>query len=262
MPQNPRKNKFKSHRLALGGLFFVATTAGLASLGVWQLKRADWKQGLVAQSQTFMALPEQVFTPSGAYPQWQRVIVEGEFDITREAVLESQLGPNDTPGYRIVTPLVVGKHEVLVDRGWIPRSFAADFLQQYAPQTNRFTAVVREFPQHHGWLKGPTESYGAAKTLVFFDPAAIPQIQNVERLGYYLQATSPTNANVQAFVTTPAQSITPERHREYALTWFSCAALWLLCGGYYGVIALRAPKLSAPRASGRKGPKSATRRGK
>jgi surfeit locus 1 family protein len=263
MPEKPSNHKLKSRlNLVLAGLFFVGTAAGLVGLGYWQLKRAGWKEGLIAQSQLFMALPTQPFTPGAAYHEWQRIIAEGQFDTSREVVLESQLGPTHTPGYRIVTPLVIGKHEVLVDRGWINRDFSPDFLRRYAPQHNQFTAVVRAFPQRHGWLLGPTESYGAAKTLVFFDPAAVPTKPGVERLNYYLQASSQTHEDVAAFITTPAQSVTPARHREYAFTWFACASLWLACGVYYAFIALRVPAPSVPMASNRKAPKSSNRQGK
>lgn len=263
MPEKPSKNKFKSRlNLVLAGLFFVSTAMGLVGLGYWQLKRAGWKEGLMVQSQLFMALPTQTFTPGAIYPEWQRVFAEGRFDTSREVVLESQLSPTHTPGYRIVTPLVIGKHEVLVDRGWISRDFSPDFLQRYTPQYNQFTAVVRTFPQRHGWLRGATENYGAAKTLVFFDPAAVPQKPGIERVGYYLQASSQTHEDVAAFITTPAQSVTPARHREYAFTWFACASLWLACGVYYAFISLRVPAPSAPKASNRKGPKAVTRQGK
>lgn len=263
MTQKPRKNKLKSRlNLVLAAVFFALTTLGLVSLGVWQLNRATEKQHLAAQSLFFMNLPIQTFTPTGAYPEWQQVVAEGRFDPAREVVLESQPGPDGAIGYRIVTPLLVGAHEVLVDRGWVARDFTPGFLKNYLPQHHSFAAVVRRFPQRHGWLTGATESYGAATTLVFFDPAAIPQKPGVERLGYYLQATTPTHPAVKAFVSSPTQAITPEGHRQYALTWFSCAALWLACGVYYGFTALRGPAASAPKASGRKSPKPATRRGK
>jgi cytochrome oxidase assembly protein ShyY1 len=263
MPQMPVKNKFKSRfSLYLGGLFFVALALGLCILGTWQLHRAVEKEQHIATSRTFLSLPRQEFIPGGAYPEWQRVIAEGRFDTSREVVLESQLNQNEEPGYRIVTPLVIGPFEVLVDRGWIPRDFTPGFLQKYAPQHNQFTAVVRRFPARHGWLQGPTENYGAAHTLVFFDPAEIPLKPGIERLGYYLQADSKTHEQVAAFITTPAETITPERHRQYAFTWFSCAALWLACGVYYAFSVLRVREVSGKSASGQKAPKAATRRGK
>lgn len=259
----PSKNKLKSRlSLLLGVLVFIAAALGLCCLGTWQLHRAVEKEQHIAQSRTFLELPILEFIPGGAYPQWQRVLADGRFDPTREAVLESQLGPDGDPGYRIVTPLIIGVSEVLVDRGWVPREFTPNFLDKYTPSHHQFTAVVRSFPTRHGWLQGPTENYGAAHTLVFFDPAAIPLKPGIERLGYYLQASSKTHEHVEAFVTTPAESITPDRHRQYALTWFSCAALWLACGVYYAFSVLRVRAPSGKSASGRKAPIAATRRGK
>lgn len=266
MQQNPPKNKLKS-RLGpwVAGLFFVLTAGGLVCLGAWQLQRAVWKQTLVNQSDVLRMQPPQPLNPTQPYPLWQPLHGVGQFDTAREVVLESQLNPQGAPGYRLITPLLLNNTtEILVDRGWIPRDFSAGFLERYAPQQQQVTGVVRAFPQRHGWLQGPTESYGAAHTLVFFDPAAIPLLPGVTRLEYYLQASSATHPGVVAFVEGPAQRISPAQHRQYAWTWLACASLWLACGVYYAFTSrpTTALKVSATRGAGQKGPTAATPRGK
>lgn len=103
----------------------LAALAVLIGLGLWQLNRLEWKQGLIAQIEArTKAEPialEEVEKPAveGRDPSYYRVEVEGRFHHAKEhylyAVSEGRVG------WHVITPLQTAAGEmVLIDRGFVP----------------------------------------------------------------------------------------------------------------------------------------------
>lgn len=193
-------------------LFFIVVALVellLLRLGYWQYNRMHEKDTLKAE---FMAsLPERT------------QVLNGVFDHSREVVLESQKYRN-LYGYRVLTPLVMGEREIIVDRGWVPRSFEKDFLLGYhAVGTHTVEGVVRDVPKaKQTWFKGSeVGAEGAATVLQLLILDNIPKDPNIQRVeGQYLQATKATAPKIKAFFVEPEGGA---KHKEYMLTWWTLA---------------------------------------
>jgi surfeit locus 1 family protein len=105
----------------------LAALAVLIGLGVWQLERLQWKEGLIAEIEARskgapITLAEAIAVArQGRDPSYYRVRVEGRFDHGKERYLFSQSLSDGTPGWHVVTPLeTVDGNIVLVDRGFVP----------------------------------------------------------------------------------------------------------------------------------------------
>jgi surfeit locus 1 family protein len=109
-------------------LLTVLSTAALAvliGLGLWQLQRLQWKEGLIAQIEARVKaepvlLKEAVAQArAGEDVSYLRVRVEGRFDNANERYLFAV--SDGTPGWHVITPLATPDGEVvLVDRGFVP----------------------------------------------------------------------------------------------------------------------------------------------
>ena len=114
--------------LLLFTAFSAASLALLIGLGVWQLQRLEWKQGLIAQIEARahaepVTLKEAVTrAKAGEDVSYLRVRVEGRFDNGKERYLYAV--SDGTPGWHVITPLETPEGEVvLVDRGFVPDAF-------------------------------------------------------------------------------------------------------------------------------------------
>lgn len=188
--------------------------SGFTRLGFWQLSRMHEKEAQIAVMQVERAN--------------QKITVSGTFDHSREVVLESQFRGRES-GYRILTPLIMSAgQEVIVDRGWIPRSFTEDFLTAYKASGSVSVQGVKVVPPvRHGWIEGSIYGAGAATVLQFLDLTAIPRGKYPRETGFYVQATEDITPQVDAFLTPLPDAA---RHGEYALTWFSFALITLIGG--------------------------------
>lgn len=192
----------------------ILAEALLLRLGYWQYGRMLEKE---AEKQEFMTTLDA-----------RTKTYDGVFDHNREVVLESQQKGNEY-GYRILTPLLTENAEVIVDRGWVRRSFRPDFLDAYkttGPVT--VTGVERTPPAlKQTFLMGPIEGAGAegVRVLKVLKLDEIPEAEAYRRQKDYLQATSQTHPNVDAFFVPPKGGA---KHKEYMLTWWSLAVIFPL----------------------------------
>ncbi len=99
----------RSRGLLLFSAFSAASLALLIGLGVWQLQRLEWKQGLIAQIEARahaepVTLKEAVTRArAGEDVGYLRVRVEGRFDNGKERYLYAV--SDGTLGWHVITPL-------------------------------------------------------------------------------------------------------------------------------------------------------------
>ncbi|HAN62943.1 MAG TPA: hypothetical protein DCQ79_03605, partial [Rhizobiales bacterium] len=105
----------------------LAALAVLIGLGVWQLERLQWKEGLIAEIEARstgapITIAEALaIARQGRDPDYYRVRVEGRFHHDKERYLFAQSLADGTPGWHVITPLeTTGEDMVLVDRGFVP----------------------------------------------------------------------------------------------------------------------------------------------
>jgi len=201
-------------------LIFGLTGAGiLISLGVWQVQRLAWKEGVLAEIESRidaapMPLPE---TLSPEEDRYAPVDVSGVFQAEEIHVLVSikRVGP----GFRIIAPFETEDgRRILIDRG-----FVADEDKEGTRSLGTATVV--------GNLHWPREidSYTPDPDLSANTWFARDVPQMAAHLGteeVLVIAKSETDPNVTPLPVDTAGI--PNDHLQYAITWFSLAAIWTM----------------------------------
>ena len=213
--------------------FMLAGLALLIGLGIWQLQRLTWKEGLIARI-TARARAEPI-PLDAVLARWARgerdveyvhVRLEGRFHHDKERHLQAIR--HGRPGWEIITPLERADGLiVLVDRGFVPDNLEdpARRAKGQIPGPVALTGLVRVPPAHAGWftpeaerarnrwywrdLSGMANSAFAGKGVrvapFFVDADALPVPGGWPRGGV-------TRLSLR------------NKHLEYALTWFGLAA--------------------------------------
>lgn len=227
-----------TRKLAITGVLALLAFALLVGLGLWQLQRLAWKEALIARIEERMRAVPETAPAEAAWPaldfdawSYRRVRAEGVFDNAREArvyvALSEPNGALGGPGYFILTPLMLPDGAaILVNRGFVPEA-KADPATRAEGQPSGPVAVTGLLREPEG--KNPfTPDDDASKRLFFArDAGAIAA-------GLGLQRAAPFTIDADA---TPnpgglpqggeTRLAFPNRHLEYALTWFGLAATLL-----------------------------------
>lgn len=193
----------------------LAGTAVLLGLGVWQVQRLEWKRGILSEIETRISA-EPVALPLDPEPEIHRflpVAVEGEVLPPALRVVTTDDGG---PAFRIVSPLQVADRTVLLDRGIV----AAD-APPTSPPAGRVTVT--------GNLHWPDEADA-------FTPA--PDVEEGLWYARDLSAMATVLGTEPVMIVArevPGDTVSPRPinaagipndHLEYAVTWFSLAAVW------------------------------------
>jgi surfeit locus 1 family protein len=206
-----------SRRMIAPLIFGLAGCAVLLALGIWQMQRLTWKEGVLAQINARMsaapaALPD---APTEAEHEYLRVQAEGTLAPGELHVYTS--APPRGVGYRVIAPMETsGGRRILLDRGFVPIE---------AKDNARPTGPLRV----EGMLLWPDE------TDRFISPPdrerniwfARDVVQMAEALG-----TEPLLVVVAASDDPEAPTPLPvgvnirNPHLEYAVTWFGLTAVW------------------------------------
>lgn len=124
-------------RLAGAALAALAGVALLIGLGVWQLKRLAWKEGLIA---AVAARAHAAPTPAPPPADWaalkpadyeyRRIAAKGVYDYGRQefifGALDDPRGQYGGVGYYVMTPLrLAGGEAIIVNRGFVPDTMKA-----------------------------------------------------------------------------------------------------------------------------------------
>ncbi len=231
--------------LSLAALCAIAI---LIWLGVWQLQRRDWKNGLLTRFETALIKPPAAYNPerpaSPKEREFMRVRVKGEFldaDTVRlmaAAPEAARAQSREDFGYLLYAPLKFKGGVVFVNRGFVPLSLAGS-PGLFPEGETEVTGIVR-LSQKPGWLSPPAN---AAKRL--FYAADIPAMAAAAGLkgdevieSEYIQAEAAANAPQWPQARDPKELLAsiPNDHLEYAFTWFGLAAA---AAGVFGVYIVR-----------------------
>jgi len=222
----------------------LVTLAGLAvliGLGMWQLQRLEWKEGLIARIEARterkpISLERAIeLSKTRGNLSYLPLHVEGRFHHKRERYLYS-ISLDGQPGWHVITPLeTVDGIMVLVDRGFVP-----DNLRE--PQTRR-QGQLQEVVTVTGLIRTPE-----APSL--FIPDNDPKANQwfSRDLGAMTRSMFPGGTvQVAPFFLEAAESDVPggwpkggqtrlkitNNHLQYALTWFSLAVCLAAIYGVY-----------------------------
>lgn len=206
-------------------VFGLAGIAVLASLGVWQVQRLAWKEGVLADIDARIAA-EPVALPSELDPQADRYLpVEVTGTVGNEAlrvlVSQKQIGA----GYRVISALDTGDRRILLDRGFI--KVAEDIPA--APEGEVRVMGNVHWPDDRNSSTPQNDVEG--NTWFARDLDQMAGVLNTEPLLVVARETSFSDTPV-----TPLPVDTgniPNDHLQYAVTWFGLAAIWAVMSGYF-----------------------------
>ncbi|KIN73376.1 SURF1 family protein [Sulfitobacter guttiformis] len=221
-------------RVLFFGIIGVGGAAILLWLGFWQMQRLEWKLGVIADIDARIKaapipLPDVLDPVQDAYlPVEIRGVVASEY--LRVLVSQKEIGA----GYRIISAMDMGGRRVLLDRGFTP----VDQLDIPAHEGSETVQGNLQWPQEtDGFTPEPdiNENIWFAR-----DVAAMAEALNTDEVLVVAKQTSFDDAPVSPLPVDT--SAIPNDHLQYAITWFSLAAIWIAMTLAFTLRARRAPK--------------------
>ncbi|MFD3522080.1 SURF1 family protein [Streptomyces sp. NPDC058653] len=207
----------------------------MIELGFWQLHRHEHRvaqNALIAGNLKAKPVPvTELTSPGHTVPRadyWRRVEATGTFDTADEVVVRRRTNSDETVGFHVLTPLVLGDgRAVLVNRGWIP--FGAD--QRSFPD---IPAAPRGEVTVTGRLKADeTTGTSGIKELSDLPDRQVMLINSEQQarslgrtvLGGYIEQTAPAAAGGSPRQIPEPDSGSIGPHMAYAVQW------WLFTAG-------------------------------
>ena len=211
----------------------------LIGLGLWQLERAAWKQELVdahAASTQLAPVDPGWLLASGEPAAFRPVRLRGQYDLAHQLLLDNRTYRGHA-GYHVLTPLRIadGESVVLVNRGWVPTGLDRAVLPELPGPAGPVVieAVTSLLPEKLFRLGDVEErNEGWPKVVQQRDLAQFEQLLGTGLLPVILLLDA---SNDHGFVREwqPVYGVTPDKHRAYAMQWFTLALVLLLI--YLGV---------------------------
>lgn len=204
-------------------LFLVVVGLGgaaiLLSLGIWQVQRLAWKEGIIADINARIAgapvaLPA---APDPGVDAYLPVTVTGMFsgDTMRVLVSQKQVGA----GYRLITAFDTDGKRVLIDRGFV----ASDDKGVATPEGEVTIFGNLQWPQE---IDRYTPAPDLANNIWFArDVGALATALGADPILVVTREMSVANPPVTPLPVDTSRI--PNDHLQYAITWFSLAAIWL-----------------------------------
>lgn len=229
--------------ILLPALLVCALTAVFLAAGFWQVARAHYKDRIQAEMHAAAA---DAPVHAGAaklvaeHVNLRRLEARGTWVPERTVLLDNKIH-DGVVGYEVITPLRLaeGNLYLLVDRGWV----RAPALRSELPQvptpaagtvsvegiarvpTHRFLELGSDVVSGRVWQNLTIERYAAWSKLPL-QPVML------------YQANDGKNASADGLVRVDAapeaSAISADRHRGYALTWFSLAGVTVVLGALAG----------------------------
>ena len=220
--------------------FMLAALAVLIGLGVWQLKRLDWKEALIAKIETRtkgapITLKKAVaMAREGRDPSYYRIRVDGRFHHAKELYLYSV--SDDGVGWHVITPIETADGDmVLVDRGFIPDELKDPSSRALGQVENVVTVTgIARSPETQGLFipdNEPKADRWFWRDLQAMASSAFPG-GIIQVAPFFVEADKssvpggwPEGGQTRLEI--------PNNHLQYAITWFLLAACLLVIYAVY-----------------------------
>lgn len=220
--------------------------AVLLTLGVWQLRRLQWKQALLAeieaaQGASAIPLARALEAVSRGQATGRRRVVGNCPGLEGAAILELHAIEGGAPGRRWISPCRLGEGPyaaILVDRGFVPEG-AVPSPARADGAARPVVGYLRE--QGKGSRFSPAPSADAEGAIVWYRRdakamgAALGSRGRVAPVFLMLESPPPVGGLPRP---APLPTRISNNHLGYAITWFGLAAALL---GVYAAM-LRRPK--------------------
>jgi surfeit locus 1 family protein len=215
----------------------LATAIALAiliGLGVWQVQRMAWKQDLLTRIAALQAAPPQAIGPvlareaAGEDVNFTRVAVDCP-GLASAPYVELYALREGQAGVRLISACKLSGAAygaVLVDRGFVIDTISARPPKDPANIDPFHLVGVLRTPDKATFVTPKNEVTG--NRWYSRDVAAMARQLGVERPApVFLFAETATNPQWKALIPAPVPAEIPNRHLEYALTWFGLAGALL-----------------------------------
>jgi surfeit locus 1 family protein len=213
----------------------------LVGLGVWQLQRLKWKEGVLAHVAALSGAPAQPL--GGALDALAR---GRDVDFTRVRVSCPGLGSapflqlyalkDGQAGWRLISACPAASlryRTVLVDRGFVADTAGArPSVDRTGTAPVEVVGVLRT-PDRASFVT-PANQPAANRWFSRDVPAMAEALGAPQPAPLVLFAETASNPELKALVPAPLPANIPNRHLEYALTWFGLAAA--LAGVYAAML--------------------------
>jgi surfeit locus 1 family protein len=213
-------------------LFTIVLVPVLISLGFWQLQREAEKVSIAQtweQRQQEAPVPLELLNGAVNELAYRKVTLRGEFLPQHDLLLDNRIYKGSY-GFELLTPLrLAGNGQlVLVNRGWI----AGDRGRRQMPELPTVSGVqiltgTIYVPPGKPYSLGAEEfTETGPQVLLTVDMAAIERFLGESLFPYTirLDADSPATLTIDW----PLLNSSPQKHRGYAVQWFSMALALVL----------------------------------
>jgi surfeit locus 1 family protein len=210
----------------------------MIALGVWQIQRMHWKEGVLAH---VAALQHAAPVPAGP-------VLAADSDVDFRRVVLDCPGLGSAPyvelygvrdgeaGSRLISACAVeaGPYRtVLVDRGFVRDTISARPPVDAVDAAPLRVAGVLRIPEKGNWFSPPNDPAG--RRFYIRDAAEMAKVLGAPAPApVFLLAETSTNPQWPALVPAPLPEDIPNNHLQYVLTWFGLAAA--LAGVYAAVL--------------------------
>ncbi|MEI4487668.1 SURF1 family protein [Frigidibacter sp. MR17.14] len=191
----------------------------LVELGLWQLRRLEWKTAVLERIEAQMAaqpghLPPAAQTSEAA--KYQPVRLQGTTGAREIHMLTGVKG--EGAGYEIITPFETGGRTVLLDRG-----FVAEAAKEAPRPPVQLTVLGTLHWPDEKTSSTPEPDLGRNIWFARDVPAMAAALGTEPVLVVAREVTGEGQGVTPVPVTTLG---IPNDHLNYAITWFSLAAVW------------------------------------
>jgi surfeit locus 1 family protein len=210
----------------------------MIALGVWQIQRLHWKEGLLAH----------VAALHNAAPVPAAPLLAGDSDLDFRRVEIDCPGLAVAPyvelfgvregeaGSRLISACAIDAgpyRSVLVDRGFVIGTVSARPPVDPAGAAPLHLVGVLRVPERGNWFSPANDP--ATRHFYLRDAAVMAKVLGAPAPApVFLLVETPTNPEWQALVPAPLPEDIPNNHLQYVLTWFGLAAA--LAGVYAAVL--------------------------
>ncbi len=211
----------------------LAALALLVGLGVWQLQRLEWKQGLIARLEERTSAPplglDEALAAGVEAAEYRPVTVEGRYLHDRELHVLSRTLDGEV-GQHVVTPFRLDDgRTLLIDRGWLPETHLdPDSRAEGLPRGRVVqTGLLRRGGwQGSSWFRPVNKP--EANQWLWLDLPRMAEAAGLERpvTGFYLSALPGQHAGEWP-VGGRTRVALKNDHLSYAITWFGLAGALL-----------------------------------
>ncbi|MDX1693276.1 MAG: SURF1 family protein [Ketobacteraceae bacterium] len=203
----------------------------LVNLGLWQKNRGDTKRAMAERYEERsrsgdLRLQEliELDTDSMDYP----VELSGQYLHGKSFLLDNRTH-RGIPGFQVITPLDVGSHYVLVNRGWVPQGKTRQEIPEFPRPDNKVTIEGITHVPNPDYFVLEEDSYENVNWPFIIQKIDLEKSAQLfdKRLAPFTVRLNPEeNAGfVREWHSNP---MTPEKHYGYAFQWFSLALALLV----------------------------------